>query len=587
LQSNETESDTPVLVEDGVEPEQDWEGPTPLLKRVFQVQYVTTALVILVVGVLSLTPILYLIGGSLHDGTSVTLRFFRQIFTAPDFGELAYNSILFTIGATAVAVALGTALAYLLVRTNIPFKPLLFASSLVPLVIPGILYTISWIFLASPRIGLFNTMLEPIFGPQLFNIFSLPGMMLVEGLNLAPLVFLLMYAAFRSMDPSLEESALMCGARFSTVLRRVTLPLVKPALLASLLIMAVRAIEAFEVPALLGMPVNIWVFTSRIWAAMNSLPPNYAQAGAYSVTLLLLASIGVFWYYRLTNRGKAFQTVTGKGFRPQTVDLGKWRWPLTGAVLVYFVVAVVMPMLILLYASLQPYYAVPSMDAFSRMTLSNYEWTLTNRAAVRAARNSFTLGIGAATAVMFVMAIASWIVVRTKMRGRWLLDNLAFIPLAVPGLVLGVALLFVYLRFPIPVYGTMWVLFIAYFTRFMPYGMRYASASMSQIGSELEESAATSGASWWQTFRRIDIPLLLPGLVAGWIYIVLVSVRELSSSILLYSPGNEVLAIVIWDQWTEGRFTYLSALGVLLVSALMIIVVVAQKFGARFGIRSL
>jgi iron(III) transport system permease protein len=186
---------------------------------------------------------------------------------------------------------------------------------------------------------------------------------------------------------------------------------------------------------------------------------------------------------------------------------------------------------------------------------------------------------------MLLMAVASWLVVRTKLPGRWLIDNLSFIPVTIPGLVLGVALLSVYLRTSVPIYGTLWILFIAYLTRYMPYGMRYASTSMFQIGRELEESAQMSGAGWWQIFRRIVLPLLAPGFVAGWIYIVIVSVRELGSSVLLYSPGKEVLSIVIWEQWRNGQLGELAALGIMMVGALMVLVAVAYKLGARVGVR--
>ena len=199
--------------------------------------------------------------------------------------------------------------------------------------------------------------------------------------------------------------------------------------------------------------------------------------------------------------------------------------------------------------------------------------------------NSLYVGIGAATAVMFLAAIASWVVVRTRLRGRWLIDNLAFLPLTIPGLVLGVALLTIYLRVPIGIYGTLWILFMAYMTRYMPYGMRYASTSMFQIGRELEESAQMSGAGWWHTFRRVVLPLLTPGLVAGWIYIVIVSFRELGSSVLLYSPGKEVLSIVIWEQWRDGLLTEVAALGVMLIGALIVLVAVAYKLGARIGVK--
>lgn len=541
--------------------------------------------VVLTVAYLAVVPLGYLLWGTFFDEGGFTLRFFGEAYSQIPLTELLGNSFTFAIGSTTISVVLGTTLAYLQARTDVPFKRLVFAASLVPLIIPGILHTVAWILLFSPEIGVLNAWLEPVFGPRAFNVYSMPGMIWVEGLHLSPLVFLLMSAAFRSMDPSLEESALMSGARMRTVIRRITLPLVVPALSAAILVMMVRVLEAFEVPAILGIRAREWVFVSRIYESLDDFPPKYGEGGALAMSLLLLTSVGVLIQSRLSRRGKAFQTVTGKGFRPRGLPLGRWRWPAAGLVFVYFLVAVVMPVLVLIYSSLLPFYAEPSAEQFSRFTLENYVATFTRPHTLNAFKNSLVLGIGSATAVMFFMAIASWLVVRTRLPGRWLVDNLAFSPLAIPGLVMGVALLFVYLRFPLPIYGTLWILFLAYCTRYMPYGMRYSSSSMVQISGELEESAQTSGASWWQTFRRVNLPLLMPGLIAGWIYIVLVSFRELSSSILLYSPGNEVLSIVIWERWENGQFTQLAALGMVMVATLVVLVVLASRLGARIGVK--
>jgi iron(III) transport system permease protein len=554
-------------------------------RRLLSQRNLIVLVVVVVIGYLTLMPLGYLLWGTFFDAKGFTLRWFRDAYSAVGLGEMMFNSLAFAAGSTVISVTVGTLLAYLIVRTDVPFKTLMMATSLVPLILPGILHTIAWILLASPRVGVYNKILEPLFGPGTINIFSLPGMMLVEGLHLAPLVFLLMVAAFRSMDPSLEESALLSGARLPTVVRKVTVPLVRPALYAAILIMVVRTLEAFEVPALLGIPQGQWVFTSRIWRVLNDYPPKYGQAGAYAMSLLVLASIGVFWHSRLSKRAKDFQTVTGKGFRPRPIELGRWRWPATGVLVSYFVFAVAAPMLILIYASTQRFYAVPSIHTVTNLTGHNYSYTFSNSGTLTALKNSLFLGFAAATLVMFFMAIAAWLVVRTKLAGRWMVDNLSFMPLVIPGLVMGVALLFVYLRFPLPVYGTIWILLIAYLTRYMPYGMRYASSSLYQIGAELEESAQTSGASWWQSFRRVVLPLLMPGLIAGWIYIFTVSMRELSSSILLYSPGNEVLSIRIWEQYQNGQFTELAALGVVMVVVLMMMVAVAYKLGAKIGIR--
>jgi iron(III) transport system permease protein len=250
------------------------------------------------------------------------------------------------------------------------------------------------------------------------------------------------------------------------------------------------------------------------------------------------------------------------------------------------VLSVALPLLVLAYASTQAFYSPPTRDTLSHMSLANYGTVLHDDLFLHALKNSAILGLGAATVVMLVTAVAAWLVVRTRLPGRWLVDNLAFLPLTIPGLVLGVALLSIYLRTSwLPVYGTLWILFLAYLTRYMPYGMRYASTSMFQIGRELEESAQMSGAGWFQVFRRIVLPLLMPGFVAGWIYILIVSVRELGSSVLLYSPGREVLSIVIWEQWRNGQLTELSALGIMMVGALVVLVTIAYKLGARIGVR--
>jgi iron(III) transport system permease protein len=240
---------------------------------------------------------------------------------------------------------------------------------------------------------------------------------------------------------------------------------------------------------------------------------------------------------------------------------------------------------VLLYTSLLKFYVKPSWDVFSRMTLEHYRAVADMAKAGTALKNSLVLGLGSATLVMGFMAVAAWLVVRSRVPGRQAVDHLAFVPLVIPGLVLGLSISFVYLRSPVPIYGTLYILLIAYCTRYMPYGMRYAVTSMQQIAGELEESAQVSGASWWQTFRRVLLPLLSPGLLAGWIYILVVSVRELSSSILLYSPGNEVLSILIWEQFQNGQFTELSALGVLMVLTLVVLVTIAYKLGAKVGLR--
>jgi iron(III) transport system permease protein len=411
-------------------------------------------------------------------------------------------------------------------------------------------------------------------------------MIWVQGLHLAPVAFLLMVAAFRAMDPSLEESAAMSGAGRGTVLWRITLPLLRPAMVSSALLMFVQSLESFEVPGLLGLQNGIYVFTSRIYFVLRAYPVDYGSAGAYAIGLLVIAAAGVLLSSWLQRSSRNYQTVTGKAFRPRPVELGRARPFVGGAVILYFLFTVLLPVAVLVYASLLKFYAAPSRKALSTMTLDNYRQVLHMPLAFTALKNSLLLGVGAATLVMVLTAVVSWVVLRTRARGRRLLDMLAFTPIVIPGLVLGLALSFVYLRVPLPIYGTLLILLIAYCTRYLPYGMRYSSAAMAQMSPELEESAAVSGASWFQTFRRILLPLMSSGILAGWVYILVVSFRELSSTILLYSPGKEVLSVLIWEQFENGQFTTLAALGVCMVLILMLLVSIAYRFGARFGLQS-
>ena len=508
-------------------------------------------------------------------------------YTSSDTARLFWTSMQFAIGTAAFAFFVGTSLAWMNERTNTPFKSLFFALSLIPLVIPGILFTVAWILLGSPKIGIVNLVLMSLFNlsEPVFNIYSMWGMIWVDGLHYSPVAFLLMTAAFRAMDPSLEESAMMSGANVFQVLWNITLKLTWPAIFATFLILFVRAIESFEVPALLGLPVGIQVFTSSIYQAVHRYPSQIGLASAYAITLLAITTIGIYFISKLSSSGSKYATMTGKGFRPRQIDLGPWRWFAAAIFIIYFALIVVLPFAVLLWSSFQKFYSVPSMQALKNLTLDPYRFILSYPNLTRSVWNSLLLSFGSATLIMLITSVICWIVVKTKLPGRWLLDNLASLPMVFPGLVLGLALMIFYLNVDIGVYGTMWILFIAYVTRFMPYGLRFNTTSMLQIHKELEESAAMSGASWGTTFRRIVLPLLKPGLVAGWIYIMIVSIRELSSSILLYSPGTEVISIIIWELWENGQYVELSALGVLFILMLFVLVMIAQVVGKKFGIK--
>jgi iron(III) transport system permease protein len=568
-------------------------GGSPRERRRFEWGWVLIALCVAITVYIALIPLGFLIWQSFFTpqtadkAAQFTFGNYVEAYGSPETARLFWNSVQFAIGTSCFSFIVGTALAWMNERTNTPFKNLFYALSIIPLIIPSILFTVAWILLASPKIGIVNLVLKNWMGLEnhLFDIYSLWGMIWTDGLHYSPMAFLLMSAAFRSMDPALEESAMMSGANVFQVAWRVTLRLSWPAVFATMLILFVRALESFEVPALLGLPVGIQVFTSSIYQAVHRYPSQVGLASAYAVILLAITTVGVYFQSRLSSRGSKYATMTGKGFRPRQIDLGPWRWVTASIFIVYFMLIVVLPFAVLLWSSFQKFYSVPSWHALQNLTLDPYRFILTYPNLTRSVVNSLLLAFGSATIIMLVTSVICWIVVKTKLPGRWLLDNVASLPMVFPGLVLGLAIMIFYLNFDIGIYGTIWIMFIAYITRFMPYGLRYNTTSMLQIHKELEESAAMSGASWTTTFRRVILPLLKPGLLAGWIYIVIVSVRELSSSILLYSPGSEVVSILIWELWENGQYVELSALGVMLILALFVLVLAAQWLGRKFGVK--
>jgi iron(III) transport system permease protein len=537
-------------------------------------------------------PLVMLLYGSIRSapigepGASYTIQNYVKAYFDKEFYFLFLNSIYYGLGTCAVTFFIGTFLAWVSERTNTPLKKLFVVMSLIPFIIPGILSTISWILLLSPKIGLINIVLKELLGLESapFNIYSMWGMIWAEAIHLYPLVFLLMSAAFRNMDTSLEEAALTAGSSTFATFYRVTLPLMRPAMFSVLLIIFIRGIEAFEVPALVGVPARISVFTTKIFLAIHQFPSDFGLAGAYAVTLLAISTIGVLIYGRITRREERYATVTGKGYRPRVIDLGGWKYVTLGISFLIFLLAVILPVFVLLWSSFIPYYGVPSRELMAKMTLANFQYILNYPLAMTAFKNSFYLSVGSATLVMLLTSMIAWITVKTKLPGRALLDNMTFIPIAMPGIVLGVSLIWVYLTLPIPIYGTIWVLLLAYITKFMPYGIRAASASMIQINKELEEASLTAGGTWFQTFRKVILPLLMPGFTAGWIYISIIALRELSTSILLYSYNSTVLSIMAFDLWEGGQYTYVCALGVLMVLLLVTMAYVARRLGAKVGI---
>lgn len=549
-------------------------------------QWILLVPAVVIVAYLALTPLVFLLWQALFSG-GFTLERLTVSGAAGSLPRLAWSSLVFTGGATLVAVVVGTTLAYIYERTDVPFRGLIFVSALIPLVMPNILYSIAWILLASPSSGLINDAAEQMFHVTPLNIFSMPGMIWVEGTNMSTVVFLIVAASLRSTDPSLEEASAVAGARGSTILRRITLPLVAPAIAAASLLVSMRVLGSFETPALLGLPAGVFVFTSNIWLELSRFPADIPGASGQSVWLILLSAVLVFYYFSRFGgaRGRQYQTITGKAFRVRRRALTpKAKVVASTVVLTWVFLALLLPIVTLVYVSLLPAIQLPSLAVLDGVSLNNYQDILGNSVVRRSFINSFLVAVVTATVVMTLMALVAWFLARTSVRRRWLIDVVSFAPLAVPSIVLGLAILIVYLRIPLPVYGTLAILAIAYVTKFLPHGIRYAWPAIVQVGEELEEAAQTSGASWWRMFRKVTLPLMMPGLIAGWIFIASISVQELATSLLLYSQGTEVLSISLWQLWEAGDTTEVAALGVLMVLALVVMVSVAKLVGGRASI---
>lgn len=518
---------------------------------------------------------------------SFTLANYARAYGISEFWEASLNTLYFAALSSFCAFFAGTFLAWAVERTNTPLRKLIGMITLGRIIIPGVIITISWILSASPSIGVLNYLINSLTGvPRFLNIYSFWGMVWVQSLEMTPLAYLLMAAAMQSIDPRLEEASAIAGAGTWPTFRRVTLPLLLPAAAAAALLLFIQTIESFEVPLLLGGRARVAVYTTQVYFNTSRMPTDWGLSSTYSMVLLFLSLGLLYVYFRLVRHGERYQTITGKDYRPRRIDLGAWKY-LTCAVsllLVFFITG--LPFLTMLYASLLPRFRPPSAETLEAMSLINYRTLLTEGGyALQPLWNSTLLGVGTATIIMLLVAAISYFVHKTRLGGRKILDFLAFAPIALPSVVLASAFLWLYLLVPLPVIGTLSIIGLAYLTRYLPFALRFVSASMVQIHTELEEAAAVAGGGWWRNFRHIYLPLLRPGLMAGWFWVMVHAYRELTISLMLARSSNRTASVIIYDLWTNGSFQQLSAFGVLMFTILIILVSIAQKISARYGIQ--
>ncbi|PLP55860.1 iron ABC transporter permease [Mesorhizobium loti] len=544
--------------------------------------WLLSLVMVVIVGCLVLPPFVALVRNSLFetlpDGSSgaFTLENFARLAANGHFLQSTINSVVFALLSTVLAILMGGSLAWIVERTNAPFRDLAYLMTVVSLSIPGVIYVPAWLFFLGPT-GPLNDLYRLAGGSGLlFNVNSMTGMVIIEGFGWIPLTFLLFAASFRMANAELEEAARMSGANVFEMMRRVSIPLAAPAAFAAALFIFIRSLQAFDIPKLVGTGAGIKLLTTDIYDSIRTVPPQIGYASAFSVALTIVVAGLLYLYSRLAMNASRFATVTGKGYKPRPLALGWARWVCGGIVLLNVLIVLVLPLLMLLWVAVTPFIRPVRWSAFSSLTSDNFALVLTDDRYLELVTNTLIVSASAATVTMLLMVICGWLVARRRAY-HTALDQMIALPMLIPSIVLSVAMMDLALRSPIPLYSTLTIVVIAFVVHYLPFGMRYTFTGSLQLHKELEESAGVCGATPLGMLRRIVVPLLMPSIVAGWLFVFLNASRDLSTAIILAGPDTKTIAVAIFDQAINGQFSEVAALG-LLWSAMMSIVAMIFYF---------
>jgi iron(III) transport system permease protein len=515
-----------------------------------------------------------------------TLANFAEVFTDPFTGQVMSNTLTFSAATIAVTLLFAVPLVWLMTRTDLPGKETIYVLMTVGILIPVFLRVIGWILLFSPQIGIVNQALMGMFGLSeaplsLYNVF---GMAVTQGISFVPAAFFMLAAAYRAIDPALEEAAYTSGASKLQTVLRVNVPLTMPAILGVMIYLLMTAISVFETPALLGLPSRTFVLSSAIYFAVTPQTglPKYGLGATYGLIMMVLGLLASYMYFRVVSEGKKYAVISGKGYRPRELELGRWKWAAIVFVVFYFGLEIFLPFAALIWASLLPYLQVPSASALSAISLNNY-FTLPSYVSLTPIVNTILLVIAAPTLTIILSLAVSWIVVRSRSVVRGPIDMLAFLPHAIPSIVFAVALAWLALTYRtwLPLYGSLLLIIVAHAIAQLAYGTRTMNSTLIQVHSELEEAGKLSGANGLQVFRRILLPLVAGAVFNAWLWLALLSYREVTMALVLYSPASEVLPTLIWKLWASSSVGQVSALGVLLILIVTTIVFLLRSVFTR------
>jgi len=546
------------------------------------------ATVVAMVAVLVLYPMYYLFQAALDVGlpdtrppTAYGVANFAKLL---DYPTVLWNTLVVTCAATLLALLFGFISAWILTRTNVPFRRTLDQLMTVPYYVTPLLGALAWSLLGAPESGFINQVWRKFFGTEaLIDITSPMGIAWVMALFEGSVAYVMISAVMQSMDPALEEaSAVMGGSRWRTMWR-ITLPLVAPGVLGAAIFVFAEMLGAFSVALVLGTPARFYVITTAIYHFVSQYPPRIALAAAMGASLFAVM-FAMLWLYRWLTSRNSFVTVSGKAFRPRVMDMGPLRWVLFAVVALYVLASAALPVATLLFAALQK--LAVAFPAASNFTLDHFRQAFSINAVRTAMLNSIMLAMVTATIGVIMTGLLSWIILRSRLPGRGVLEYLAMFPQAVPRIVFAFGMMWAWLVFPLPVYGTFWVLLIAYLTVFMPLGVRTISGVVLQLDKSLDECGQVCGASWWYRMRTITAPLLRPGLLAAWLLIFVASVRELGASILLMGPDSKVMTPAIVEAWFSSSSELTAAMALIQTVVITATMVVFGLFTRRLAQRA-
>lgn len=538
---------------------------------------------ILALVVLVVLPVLSLVAASVWD-KGLTGGFFATALSSTANLRALGNSLILGAWTGLISIAIGVPLAWAVSRTNVPAKGLIQLTATLSYLSPPFLTAIAFVNLFSPNAGVANVFLREVLGIDVaFNIFTMSGLVFVTVLHTFPFVYLLASSALQSVDASYEEAAQILGAGKLRTALTITLPLVAPAVLSGTLLAFVNAIALFGSQAIIGLPGRIVTLPTRIYALFD-YPPQYGVASALSLLFIAITVVALY-LQRAFLAKRSYVTLAGKGARPQLMDLGAGRWALFALCVVAFIIAILLPYGTLIAVSFSKSWGL---DFWHNLTFENYRFILIDYDVTRRAiLNSLMLATIAATVCVFLGAVISWIDIRTKLPGRRLLDYAALIPLGLPGIVMAVALLQFWLKMPVALYGTFAILLLAYVGRYVPLGVRAANSSLRQIDPSLEEAAQILGASWGTRMKEITLPLIKPGLFAGWLLVFVPVIQELSASILLFSSESITLAVAVYNLYETGYTEPVAALAIVNMIIIGVAIGIARQFGgSRIGLKA-